>query len=61
MYSKYRININPSINNINDILATDNNIRYINSFSFNYNNSFNNDKKKSLTQQNENIKFLNQY
>ena len=61
MYNKYRININPSINNVNDILTTDNNIHYINSYSLNYNNSFNNDKKKSLTQPNENIKFLNQY
>ena len=61
IYNKYRINVNSSKNNVNDILSTDNNNRYINSYSLCYNNSFNNDKKTNLTQQNENIKILNQY
>ena len=61
IYNKYRINANLSINNINDILSTDNNSRYINSYSLNNNISFNNGKKANLTQQNENIKFMNQY
>ena len=59
MSNKFRINVNSSINNVNDILSTDNNSRYINSYSLYYNNSFNNGKKMNLTQQNENIKFLN--
>ena len=35
MSNKFRINVNSSINNVNDILSTDNNIRYINSYSLN--------------------------
>ena len=61
MYNKNRINANLSINNINDILSTDNNSGYINSYSLNNNNPFNNGIKANLTQQNENIKFMNQY
>ena len=47
-FNKYKININPPINNVNDILSTDNKIPYINSYSLN-SNTYNNGNKMNLT------------
>jgi hypothetical protein len=57
-YNQYKININSSINNLNDLYFSDNNIPYRNIYSLNC-NSFNKDNKISLTEQNGNIKFMN--
>jgi len=59
-YKKSKINISPSINNLNDILSTDNRIPYINFYSLN-NNTFNKGNEISLTEQDRNIKFTNIY
>ena len=64
LYNKYRININPSINNANDILLTDNsssNTSNINSYSLLNNKIFHKDNRVCLTQRNKDIKFLNIY
>ena len=57
-YNQYKININSSINNLNDLYFSDNNIPYRNIYSLNC-NSFNKDNKISLTEQNGNIKSMN--
>ena len=57
-YNQYKININSSINNLNDLYFSDNNIPYRNIYSLNC-NSFNKDNKISLTEQDGNIKFMN--
>jgi hypothetical protein len=62
LYNKYRINIDSSINNVNDILFTDNsssNISNINSYSLLNSKIFNKSNKICLTQQNKDIKFMN--
>jgi hypothetical protein len=62
IYNKYKINIDSSINNVNDILFTDNsssNISNINSYSLLNSKIFNKSNKICLTQQNKDIKFMN--
>ena len=59
-YKKYKINISPSLNNLNDILSIDNRIPYINFYSLN-SNTFNKGNEINLTEQDRNIKFMNIY
>jgi len=52
IYNKFKININPIMNNANELLSSDNNLGYINFYSLN-SNFFNNNNRISLTQQNK--------
>jgi len=58
---KYKININPSINTLNNILLTDNSISSTNSYSLLNKKIVHKEKKMNLTQKNKNIKFLKIY